>query len=87
METRKIELVEVNKQLAQVKGQYENAKALLEKNRQRKEIETSIENLKQKYNERTRCLAKKQVRNLKSSWHSGYRGIRKRRTRAEFRRS
>ncbi len=50
VETQKIELVEVNKQLAQVEEQYENAKALLEKNRQRKEIEASIERLTRDYN-------------------------------------
>ena len=50
VETQKIELVEVNKQLAQVKEQYENAKALLEKNKQRKEIEASIERLTRDYN-------------------------------------
>lgn len=51
VEARKIELVEVNKQLAQVKEQYENAKALLDKNKQRKEIEASIKDLEQKYDE------------------------------------
>jgi DNA repair exonuclease SbcCD ATPase subunit len=66
VEARKIELVEVNKQLAQVKGQYENAKALLEKNRQRKEIETSIENLKQKYNEADTLLGKVNTLSAKS---------------------
>jgi len=66
VEARKIELVEVNKQLAQVKGQYENAKALLEKNRQRKEIETSIENLKQKYNEADTLLGKINTLSAKS---------------------
>jgi DNA repair exonuclease SbcCD ATPase subunit len=66
VEARKIELVEVNKQLAQVKGQYENAKALLDKNRQRKEIETSIENLKQKYNEADTLLGKINTLSAKS---------------------
>ncbi|GAG34889.1 unnamed protein product, partial [marine sediment metagenome] len=51
VEAQKIELVEVNKQLAQVKEQYENAKALLGKNDQRKKIEASIKDLKQKYDE------------------------------------
>jgi len=50
VEAQKIELVEVNKQLAQVKEQYENAKALLDKNKQRKEIEVSIERLTKDYN-------------------------------------
>jgi DNA repair exonuclease SbcCD ATPase subunit len=58
VEAQKIELVEVNKQLAQVKGQYENAKALLEKNEQREKVEASIENLKQKYNEVEKLLGK-----------------------------
>ena len=49
VEARKIELVEVNKQLAQVKEQHENAKALLEKNKQRKEIEASIERFTNRY--------------------------------------
>ena len=51
VEAQKIELVEVNKQLAQAKERYENAKALLDKNKQRKEIEASIKDLKQKYDE------------------------------------
>jgi DNA repair exonuclease SbcCD ATPase subunit len=50
VEARKIELVEVNKQLTQVKEQHENAKSLLEKNKQRKEIEASIERLTKDYN-------------------------------------
>jgi DNA repair exonuclease SbcCD ATPase subunit len=51
VEARKIELVEVDKKLAQVKVQYENAKVLLEKNNQRKKVESSIEDLKHKYDE------------------------------------
>ena len=66
VEAQKIELVEVNKQLAQVKEQYENAKALLEKNKQRKEIEASIENLKQKYNEVDKLLGKINMLSAKS---------------------
>jgi len=50
-EAQKIELMEVNKQLAQVKEEYENARVLLEKNKQRKDIEASIKGLKQKYDE------------------------------------
>jgi len=50
VEAQKIELVKVNKQLAEVKEQYENAKALLDKNKQRKEIEASIERLTKDYN-------------------------------------
>jgi DNA repair exonuclease SbcCD ATPase subunit len=49
VEARKIELVEVSKQLAQVKEQCENAGALLDKNRQRKEIEASIQRLSRDY--------------------------------------
>jgi DNA repair exonuclease SbcCD ATPase subunit len=51
VEAQKIELVEVNKQLAEVKEQYENAKALLEKNKRRKDIEASIERLTKDYND------------------------------------
>jgi len=51
VEARKIELVEVNKQLAQIKEEYEKSKALLEKNKQRKDIEASIKGLEQKYDE------------------------------------
>jgi uncharacterized protein YhaN len=43
--------VEVDKKLTEVKEQYENARALLDKNKQRKEIEASIKGLKQKYDE------------------------------------
>jgi DNA repair exonuclease SbcCD ATPase subunit len=49
VEAKKIELVEVSKQLAEVKEQYENARALLEKNRQRREIEASIQRLTKDY--------------------------------------
>jgi DNA repair exonuclease SbcCD ATPase subunit len=51
VEAQKIKLVEVDKQLAEVKEQYENAKALLDKNKQRRDFEASIKNLKQKYDE------------------------------------
>ena len=50
VEAQKIELMEVNKQLAQVKEEYENARVLLEKNKQRKDIEVSIERLTKDYN-------------------------------------
>jgi DNA repair exonuclease SbcCD ATPase subunit len=56
VEARRIELVEVNKQLAQVKEQCENAKALLEKNKQCKEIEASIKDLERKYDEVEKLL-------------------------------
>jgi DNA repair exonuclease SbcCD ATPase subunit len=49
VEAKKIELVEVSKQLADVKEQYENCRALLDKNRQRKEIEASIQRLTKDY--------------------------------------
>jgi DNA repair exonuclease SbcCD ATPase subunit len=49
VEAKKIELVEVSKQLADVKEQYENARALSDKNRQRKEIEASIQRLTKDY--------------------------------------
>jgi len=51
VEAQKIELMEVNKQLAQVKEQHEKSKALLEKNKQRKEIEALIKDLEQKYDQ------------------------------------
>jgi len=57
-EAQKIELVEVNKQLTKIKEQYENAKALLEKNKQRKEIEASIERLTKDYNSLEELLAR-----------------------------
>jgi len=50
VEAQKIELVEVNKQLARVKEEYENSKALLEKNKNRRDIEASIERLTKDYN-------------------------------------
>jgi len=48
---KKIELVEVSKQLAEVKERYENVKGLLDKNEKRKKIEASIKGLEQKYDE------------------------------------
>jgi len=69
VEAQKIELVEVNKQLAQVKEQYENAKALLGKNKQRKEIEASIERLTKDYNSVEELLTrlKKQEEDFKKA--------------------
>jgi DNA repair exonuclease SbcCD ATPase subunit len=69
VEAQKIELVEVNKQLAKVKEQYENAKALLDKNKQRKEIEVSIERLTKDYNSVEELLAriKKQEEDFKKA--------------------
>jgi DNA repair exonuclease SbcCD ATPase subunit len=49
VEARKMELVEVTRQLADVREQRENAGALLEKNRLRKEIEASIQRLTKDY--------------------------------------
>lgn len=56
VETQKIELVEISKELAQVKEEYEQASALLEKNKQRREIEASIKNLTKDYNEMDKLL-------------------------------
>lgn len=56
VEAQKIELVEVSKGLAQVNEKYENTKALLEKNNQRKKVEASIEDLKRKYSEMEELL-------------------------------
>jgi DNA repair exonuclease SbcCD ATPase subunit len=49
VEKRKTELVDVSGRLAEVKEQCDNAGALLEKNRQRKEIEASIQRLTRDY--------------------------------------
>ena len=48
-EAQKVELMQVEKQLARIKEEYEKSRALLEKNKQRKEIEASIKDLEQKY--------------------------------------
>jgi DNA repair exonuclease SbcCD ATPase subunit len=58
VEAQKIEMVEVNKQLAKIKEQHENARALLDKNKQRKEIEASIERLTKDYNSVEELLAR-----------------------------
>jgi len=58
VEAQKIELVEVNKQLVQLKEEYENSRALLEKNKQRKEIEASIESLTKNYNDVDELLSR-----------------------------
>jgi len=63
VEAKKIELVEASKKLAEVKDQYENARALLEKNRQRKEIEASIQRFTRDYDSVERLLSN--VKNLK----------------------
>jgi len=49
VEAQKVELMQVGKQLARIKEEYEKSRALLEKNKQRKEIEASIKDLEQKY--------------------------------------
>ena len=51
VEARKNELVDVKKQLAGAKERYENVKALLDKDKQRRKIGKSIEELRQKYGE------------------------------------
>jgi len=51
VEARKIELVDVKKQLAEAKERYENVKILLDKDKQRRNIGKSIEGLRQKYGE------------------------------------
>jgi DNA repair exonuclease SbcCD ATPase subunit len=56
VEARKTELVEWDRKLADVIEQYENAKALLDKNEQRKQIEASIRDLKQKYDQAEELL-------------------------------
>jgi DNA repair exonuclease SbcCD ATPase subunit len=68
-EAQKIELVKVGEQLAQVKERYENAKALLDKNKQRKEIEASIERLTKDYNSVEELLTriKKQEEDFKKA--------------------
>jgi len=58
VEAQKIELMEANKQLAQVKEEYENARVLLEKNKQRKDIEVSIERLTKDYNSVAELLSR-----------------------------
>ena len=56
VEAHRIKLMEVNKELLQVKGEHENAKSLLEKNRLRKELEASIKDLEQKFDEAEKLL-------------------------------
>jgi len=57
VEAKKIELVEINKELAQIKEKYEDAKTLLDKNEFRIKTESSIANLAQKYNEIAKSLS------------------------------
>jgi DNA repair exonuclease SbcCD ATPase subunit len=56
VEAQKIELVAVNKQLAQVKEEYEKCRVWLEKNKHCKEVEGSIRDLEQKYDEVEKLL-------------------------------
>jgi DNA repair exonuclease SbcCD ATPase subunit len=65
VEARKAELVDVDRRLAEVIEQYENARALLDKNEQREEIEASIRDLKQKYDEVEELLG--EVNGLRNS--------------------
>jgi DNA repair exonuclease SbcCD ATPase subunit len=51
VEAKKIELVEVSRQLAEIKEQYENVGGLLNKNEKRRKTEASIKGLEQKYDE------------------------------------
>jgi DNA repair exonuclease SbcCD ATPase subunit len=69
VEAQKIELVEVNKQLAQVKEEYEKYRVWWEKNKQRKEIEASIERLTKDYNSVEELLTriKKQEEDFKKA--------------------
>jgi DNA repair exonuclease SbcCD ATPase subunit len=74
IEAKKIELVEVSKQLAEVKEQYENARALLEKNRQRKEIEASVQRLTKDYDGVERVLSN--VRDLREDSEKAGKAVR-----------
>jgi len=49
VEAQKVELVEAERQLVQVKEEHEKVRTLLEKNRQRKEIEATLERLGKEY--------------------------------------
>jgi len=57
VEAKKIELVEINKEFAQTKEKYEDAKTWLDKNEFRIKTESSIANLEQKYNEIAKLLS------------------------------
>lgn len=56
VEAKKIKLVEISKKLAQIEGEYESSSALLEKNKKRREIKSTISALEQKYNEVEKLL-------------------------------
>ncbi len=69
VEAQKVELVELDQQLAQVKDEYEKCRALLEKNKQRKEIEASIDRLNKDYSSVEELLSsiKKHEEDLKKA--------------------
>jgi len=56
VETRRAELAEIDKELVQVQQEYARSKALLDKNKQRRETEASIEDFTQKYDELEKLL-------------------------------
>ncbi|MFO7772525.1 MAG: AAA family ATPase [Dehalococcoidia bacterium] len=58
VEAEKAQLVELSKLLAEVKEQYESARALLEKNKQRRDIEAVIERLTRDYNSAEELLSR-----------------------------
>jgi len=74
IEAKKIELVEVSKQLAEAKEQYENARALLEKNRQRKEVEASVQRLTKDYDGVEKVLSN--VKDLKEDSEKAGKAVR-----------
>ena len=74
VEAKKIELVEMSRQLAEVKEQYENTRALLEKNKQRKEIETAIQRLTKDYDGAEKVLSN--VKNLKEDSEKADKAVR-----------
>ncbi|MFP3898662.1 MAG: ATP-binding protein [Dehalococcoidia bacterium] len=49
VEEQKVQLLEVNKELARVRAEYEKLRALLEQNRQRQEIEATLDRLGKEY--------------------------------------
>ena len=51
VEAKKVELVDVERQLAGVKEEYEKYRAWLEKNKRRKDVEASLKDLGRKYDE------------------------------------
>jgi DNA repair exonuclease SbcCD ATPase subunit len=62
VEARKIELVETDEELVGIIAEYKNLKALLEKNKQRKELEENIEKFTTSYDETEQLV--KEVNNL-----------------------